>query len=212
MANARLKCKQCGYYQLRELVTVTPFGKFCSKEHAIEYSVQKFKKDSARKLAKIERDKKKLAADKNRRVKARLKELRPAKTDKSKAQAQVNRYCRLRDRLAGITICCCCDRLLEWNKPNMVDGGHFQAVGSKSSLRFNTWNIHAQTVYCNRHNNGNSGQYESRLRQKIGSDKVDLLINEPSQAIKKMSKQYLQRIERVFKKRADRLQKRLNKV
>ena len=211
MANSKLKCKCCGDYQLRELVVTSPFGRFCSKEHAIDYAVEHAGKQKAKRLAKIERDKKKEIAARNKNIRERKKQVRTPQTDKAKAQAQVNRYCRLRDRLAGINVCVCCDRPLNWDEPKTIDGGHFQDVGSKSSLRFNTWNIHAQAVYCNRHRGGDSGNYEQNLRKKIGNERVDFLINEKSSTVKKMSKQYLHRVEDIFKRRANKLQKKIDK-
>lgn len=94
--------------------------------------------------------------------------------------------------------------------PNVSSGmqaGHFQGVGRKPELRFNTWNCHGQCATSNqgghkwsRYSASVDALYERGLRERIGDERVDWLMgpHEP--------KQYrdadLERIRRIFNKRA----------
>lgn len=117
------------------------------------------------------------------------------------AQSAVNRYVRLRDARLG---CASCDRPASWN--GQWHASHFRSVGAASAVRFHLWNIHKACSICNNHLSGNLAEYEPRLRARIGGDRVDWLRTQNHRA--DYSREYLERIKRVFTKRANRLEKR----
>jgi len=80
-----------------------------------------------------------------------------------------------------------------------MDAGHYRSRGAASHLRFNTWNIHAQCVKCNRHLSGNVVEFRINLIRRIGEDKVQQL--EADSSIRNFDVHYLQRITEVFRKR-----------
>src|SRR6185369_636027 len=87
---------------------------------------------------------------------------------KSKAQDDVNAYCRLRDKDDP---CISCGTYVaeQW------DGGHYLSVGSTPELRYEPLNIHKQCSYCNDFKVGNHGKYRTNLIKKIGIEKVEWL-------------------------------------
>lgn len=118
------------------------------------------------------------------------------------AQAAVNRYVRLRDAHLG---CASCDRPASWD--GQWHASHFRSVGAASAVRFHLWNIHKACSICNNHLSGNLAEYEPRLRAHIGGDRVDWLRTQNQRA--DYPRDYLDRIKRVFTKKANRLEKRM---
>jgi hypothetical protein len=55
------------------------------------------------------------------------------------------------------------------------DAGHCFSVKQFSGLRFNEYNVHAQSVGDNRFNEGNVEQYILNLESRIGSEQADIL-------------------------------------
>ena len=55
------------------------------------------------------------------------------------------------------------------------DAGHCYSVKQFSGLRFNEYNVHAQSVGDNRFNEGNVEQYILNLESRIGSEQADIL-------------------------------------
>jgi hypothetical protein len=117
------------------------------------------------------------------------------------AQTAVNKYVRLRDSHLG---CVSCDKPATWD--GQWHGSHFRSVGAASSIRFNLWNIHKSCSICNNWKSGNLSEYEPRLIEKIGKDKVDWLRSQNQ--LVSYSIDYLKRLKQVFHKRASRLEKR----
>jgi len=117
------------------------------------------------------------------------------------AQAAINRYCRLRDAACG---CVSCDKPASWD--GQWHGSHFRSVGAASAVRFNLWNIHKACSICNNWKSGNLSEYEPRLRARIGDEKVDWLRTQNQHV--HYSVEYLQRLKRIFTKKANRLEKR----
>ena len=119
------------------------------------------------------------------------------------AQAEVNKYVRLRDAGLG---CISCDKPANWG--GQWHASHFRSVGAASSVRFNLWNIHKSCSVCNNWKSGNLSEYEPRLREKIGNEKVDWLRAQNQLAT--YSIEYLKRLKNIFKKRAKRLEMELS--
>jgi len=152
------KCKAC-----RELFT--PFNsmtKACSVKCALVVA-----KDGERK-----------AWDKKTKDMKRSFRESDTKTRKRAAKESCHRYIRERDK--GLS-CACCDRDLG----EEYDAGHFIESGSGSFLRYHEDNIHGQTIHCNRFRGGDSGDYENKLRQKIGDERVDWLKANKNKLVKR---------------------------
>jgi len=119
----------------------------------------------------------------------------------AEAQREVNRYVRLRDVHLG---CVSCDKPANWD--GQWHASHFRSVGAASAVRFNLWNIHKSCSVCNNWKSGNLSEYEPRLRQKIGDEKVDWLRSQNQ--LTTYSIEYLKRLKAVMKKKANRLEKK----
>jgi Bacteriophage Lambda NinG protein len=143
---------------------------------------------NAEKLAKAER-----IADK-----ARLQSLKPLSYWAARAQEQVNRYIRLKQR--GMPCISC-------NKPWQPDfqAGHYLSVGAHRELRFEPDNIHLQCIQCNMHKGGNAIQYRAGLVRRHGVHLVDAL--EAPHPLPKWTREDYQNIEAAFKALADELAK-----
>ena len=119
------------------------------------------------------------------------------------AQKAVNKYVNLRDRDKPCVSC---------GKPAEAGGvrnaSHFKSVGSNSALRFHLWNIHTSCYRCNVELSGNLGEYYPRLVERIGAEKVEWMQNAKRERRYEIDE--LQRITRVFTKKAKRLTSRGN--
>lgn len=146
-------------------------GKFaCSMEYALN-AVAKAKAAKATREARAHREAK---------VKAMT-----ARDYLPLAQAAFNKFIRLRD---ADKPCISCGRVhVEWTTGGAWDCGHFLSRGAYPELRFEELNAHKQCKSCN----GGSAkyakkgrtvakEYEARLIERIGQDKVDWL-NGPHQ-------------------------------
>ena len=118
------------------------------------------------------------------------------------AQTIVNKYVRLRDAHLG---CVSCDKPANWH--GQWHASHFRSVGAATAVRFNTWNIHKSCSVCNNWKSGNLIDYEPRLREKIGNDKVDWLRTQNQ--IVRYDVPYLERLKKIFTKKVKRMEKRL---
>jgi hypothetical protein len=139
-------------------------------------------------------------------TKARRRALETPKKLLPKAQKVVNRWCRLRDLLAGRN-CISCGAPYRAAFGGAFDAGHFRSVGSAPHLRFYTPQIRLQCVRCNRDLGGNTVEYRKRLVRIKGAEFVERI--EGMYWIQKWTVDYLRRLIAVAKKRGDRLEKRL---
>lgn len=180
------KCKACGtlYVKTRPLQSVCSIP--CSLKVARE-KTQKTIKEKDRQDKKAVREK--------------LEKLKTRKEWADEAQVVVNKYVRLRDAHLG---CVSCDKPASWD--GQWHASHFRSRGAASAIRFNLWNIHKSCSICNNWKSGNLGEYEPRLREKIGNDKVDWLRTQNQQA--DFSIEYLKRLKKVFSQKIKRLEKR----
>ena len=135
---------------------------------------------------------------------AKRKALRPRKEWMDLAQAAVNRYVRLRDAHLP---CVSCDRPATWD--GRWNASHFRSVGAATAVRYHLWNIHRACYICNMQLSGNLSEYEPRLRARIGDAKVDWLRTQNQRVLYDI--EYLQRIRKVFAKKANRLEKRMER-
>lgn len=84
------------------------------------------------------------------------------------AQAEFNRYIRLRDDKEP---CISCGRFHQ----GQYHAGHYRTTKSAPELRFEPLNVWKQCMPCNAHLSGNIIEYRKNLIQKIGQEKVEWL-------------------------------------
>lgn len=119
-------------------------------------------------------------------------------------QRACNRYIRARD--FG-KLCICCDQPMEPDKPGgSADAGHWLSVGSAANLRFHTLNIHAQRKSCNRPGGTTRAKFDAGMIRRVGLVACDML--RADQKPRKYSIEQLQRLTRIFNKKARRQEKR----
>ena len=187
MANSKRKCKNCGD-RVREYIVINNVA-YCSFESAVQYA-NKNKAKGAEIVRKAQKKK----------DTARKKELKSAGDYVKEAQAAVNKYIRLRDRNKPCVSCGSNPSDSNLMTGSRFDAGHYRSRGSAGHLRFNLLNIHKQCVKCNRFNSGNAVDYRIELINRIGQDNVDKL--ESDNKTRKFTVEYLERVKRVFNKRA----------
>lgn len=195
MAKSRLKCVNCKGFFPAETMRKAPVGNFCTPNCMTAYAINK-----------SNRERLKATADKVRRAETRkAKEKLKTRSDWLKeAQIAFNRYVRLRDKGKE---CISCGGRSEQRYGGTMEAGHYRSVGSSPENRFNLWSVHLQCVKCNRYLSGNAIEYRIRLIQRIGLDKVEAI--EANNTPRHYSIEYLQRVKRIFNKKANRLSKRL---
>lgn len=149
------KCKHCK----AQATIKIQMANFCSIECGYQH---------ARKLQEQARQRKELKAKREHRqrkesIKSRSEWLR-------EAQAEFNRFIRLRDAELPCISC---------GKPN--DGSHqrhashYKSRGAFPELAFNEFNCHASCAQCNNFLSGNLVPYRAALIKKIGLDRVEWL-------------------------------------
>lgn len=202
MANSTRKCKHCSEYKPAESGVKVPAGWFCCHQHAIEFarakSARNFEIEQRRRSADAKRSRN---AARNA-LRQRGLAVKPLSYWMKKAQVAVNKYIRLRD--SGLP-CISCGRSASWH--GQWHASHFRSVGSASSLRFNTKNIHKACSICNTHLSGSIMNYRPALIEKIGYNAVEAL--EKNNSISRYSVDYLKRIEVVFTRKSKRIIGRL---
>lgn len=192
MANSKSKCRHCKEYFDKDLMVKVPLGYFCCYDHATLHAMSKSEESKRKKEAKKTREQK--------------KSLLTASDYIKKAQSAVNGYIRVRDYGKP---CISCGGTPDQKIGGTMDAGHYRSRGAAGHLRFNTFNIHGQCVKCNRYNSGNAVDYRIMLIKKIGLDIVERLENDNKP--RKFTIEYLERLQKVFLKRARHL-KRLRDI
>lgn len=179
----KCKAKGCG-------IAFTPSRSFqcwCSPDCAVSIAAAKKEKAEQRKRS-----------DERKADRAKREELKPLSYWADRAQKQVNRYVRFRDRGKP---CISCNT--EW-KPNF-QAGHWLTTKARPELRFHLDNIAAQCVQCNLFKSGNQQLYRVSLVLRIGPERVESL--EGPHALPRWRKEDYQRIEAQFKQMADEMEK-----
>jgi len=122
----------------------------CSPKCGIEYA----RKKEAKKQAKELKERKKKLMTKSEWMKL--------------AQAEFNKFIRLRDKDEP---CISCGR----HHQGQYHAGHYRTVGANPELRFEELNCHKQCSVCNNHKSGNIVDYRINLVRKIGQEAIDWL-------------------------------------
>ena len=192
---------------------------FCNRDCEINKGIDNLNKARAKKATKA----KKVQVKKEKAIKAdyraRKIAIKPKSKTLSEAQAAFNKYIRIRDYFDP---CISCGKSREeveqaqgWKTGGCWDAGHFMTRGAIGQLRFVLFNVHKQCKSCN----GGSGKFSSKaatvdknyrinLIKKIGLAKVEYLKNNNDIDRKKNDVEYLNRIKRIFNKRARFYEKR----
>lgn len=189
--NSKRKCAYCKERKPAATMFIRGTQAFCSKEHYIEYQVGN--KD---KLVKKGRQ------IKRKDIAERKKKLKSVNDYAAEAQAAVNLYIRLRDYNKPC-ISCGCSKVSVFGGYRGAggwDAGHYRSRGAAAHLRFNLLNIHKQCVKCNRDRSGNVVDYRIRLIERIGKSAVEAI--ESNNRPRKFTIEYLERIKRIFNRRA----------
>ena len=118
-------------------------------------------------------------ADKQQ-TRKQLEALKSLSTLRAEAQAEINRYTRLRDRAAGYG-CICCGKALDWSggPGGAVDAGHYIARGGSIELSFVEANINAQRKSCNRPGGTTRAQFRAGMIARHGLEVVEWLEGPP---------------------------------
>ncbi len=119
------------------------------------------------------------------------------------AQAEFNRYIRLRDEGKP---CICCGKVGpgygmpggEW------DAGHYRSTGSAPHMRFDESNCHRQLKQCNRWGAGRAVDYRIGLIARIGLAEVERI--EADQTLRKWTIPELQEIRARYRAKAKALE------
>lgn len=89
---------------------------------------------------------------------------------RAKAQKVFNEYIRLRDAKDG---CISCDKPYDWH--GQWHAGHYKTVGARPDLRFDEDNCNKQCSTCNNYLSGNLVVYRTKLINKVGQERIDIL-------------------------------------
>lgn len=210
MASKYRKCKIC---RERKPVTggfINGLDFVCSTDHLADLGLMR----AAKQKAKEQQQK---AKQQKAETRAKKQALKPDGQLMAEAQKAVNGYVRERDRGLPCISCGRPEHEIEaeqgWKTGGAWDAGHFRSRGAAGHLRFNLWNIHRQCKSCNAgsakyaHKAETTAKgYEQHLRQKIGDKRVEWLKNHNE--ITRFSRDYFQRIGRIFRARTRQLQRR----
>jgi len=108
-------------------------------------------------------------------LKAAKLAIKPKSYWEARAQTAVNKYCRLRDLMAGHN-CICCDKPFEPQRPGgSVDAGHWLSRGSHPNLRYDPRNISAQRKNCNRPGGTTAASFRLGMIKRWGIEIVEEL-------------------------------------
>jgi len=155
------KCKVCG-------------DKFIPKFSTLEPVCDKFDCRTQFALRHVEKQRqKKILVEKSLRIKEKkqLKEQVKTLSDwKKELQKEINIIVRLIDKGH---LCISSRKPLK----DKADAGHFMSVGSNPSIRFNLFNIYAQSVHSNQYKSGDILNYIDGLKQEFGQEHLDYVLD-----------------------------------
>lgn len=173
MPVAKLKCKECGDFEYRDKIVKTPYGKFCSVDHAYLFAQDKLNKAKERKLAKARQSQVK-------KDKVRIKELMSRSQWYKKLQSLVNQWIlHVRDFGKPCYTCGTTKQNIKYDAGHR----HHAGRGGGDRRRFILENIHKQcSVQCNQYGSGKPKEYDLSLDEEYGegfSKKLSCISNYP---------------------------------
>lgn len=142
------------------------------------------------------------AKEERKSIKARKERLKGRRDYLKEAQAAWNSYVRMRDFGKP---CASCGATPGQKFGGTMDCSHYRSVGAAPHLRFHLHNAAAACVKCNRHLGGNVVALRAGLVARIGAEKVEAV--ERNNAIRRFDIMYLQRIKKIFARRAAKIRK-----
>lgn len=146
------------------------------------------------------------AIDERVKFRARKDALKSRSDWAREAQAAVNRYVRLLALSKGEG-CYTCGARPDQAFGHVYDASHFRSVGSAPHLRFWVPQIRICCIPCNRHKGGELLAFRRALVAEHGPEWVEAL--EARQEVAKFTVDYLIRLKRIFTRKANRLERRL---
>jgi len=186
MANSKFRCTGCkDYFPIDERKLIGS-GRYCTFDCAVNHGKAKAK-------AKAE----KVSKEKHKALKKKVRDEDRGYWTK-KAQAEFNKFIRLRDRNNP---CISCGRY----HTGQIHAGHFRSVGAMPALRYTESNCHAQCAPCNNHLSGNIVAYRKRLLEKVGLEKLEWL--ERDHPSRRYSISNLKTIHKWYKRKNRRLER-----
>ena len=108
------------------------------------------------------------------------------------AQQAFNAYIRERDKGNN---CISCGKI-----PKKPNAGHYFNANNHWNVRFDEDNVHIQCEHCNTYLSGNLIYYTDGLREKIGTERINQLI-EKARITRKYTVNELKEITRVYKEK-----------
>ena len=156
----------------------TPFNtlqKFCLKNECIKVMVESQK-----------------LKEWNKKKKRMIEDLKTTSDYLKIAQQVFNKYIRKRDN--GLN-CISCDKPCK--KEN---AGHYYSQGGHSNVRFSEDNCHLQCEHCNTYLSGNLLNYQLKIKERIGSQKL-MELQAIAHETKKWTKDELKEIIETYKQK-----------
>lgn len=159
-----------------------PVGNMCSMDCAYDYG------------------KKKAYDNKTKEIKKRNKEQKPKNTLLSEAQKAVNDYVRYRDKDKP----CINTGLPVSYDGNESDAAHFYSRAANNAMRFDLRNIHKSTKASNANQEKYIHDYRENLKDRLGRERFEQFESEAKYwktHKRNFSKQYLERVKMIFRKK-----------
>ena len=128
----------------------------------------------------------------NKKKKRMIEDLKTTSDYLKIAQQVFNRYIRKRDN--GLN-CISCDKPCK--KEN---AGHYYSQGGHSNVRFSEDNCHLQCEHCNTYLSGNLLNYQLKIKERIGSQKL-MELQAIAHETKKWTKAELKEIIATYKQK-----------
>ncbi len=173
-----------------------PWIEHCSTDCGAALGILRIEKAKAakakadRKVDKVRKDKLKTKADWTK-----------------EAQDAIALYVRTRDARKSCVSCGAPPRASYALTGGAWDCGHMRSVGTSKATRFNLHNLAKQCKRCNRDMGGAAIDFRREQVKRIGLDKVEAV--EQDNRVRKFTVEYLQRLKRIFTKKAKRLLRRM---
>lgn len=186
MSTSTRKCRHCKTRRPLAEMQIIKGGAYCIEgDHAVQYAFR-----AARKAQEARK----------RREKAEAKERLKTRSDWIReAQNAFNRYIRARDaRMPCIS--CGAHTTMQSLTGGAWDCGHYRSTGAAPHLRFNVFNAAKQCKRCNRDLSGNTVEMRKGMILRFGLAIVERVEN--SDTPQKYDIGYLQRLKRLFARRA----------
>jgi hypothetical protein len=165
------KCKHC------KIKVDTPLirgiYKFCSLEHATEFTIEQMNKQKQRQIVKAKQSQAKKAKAQKTKDKGRLKELTSITSWRSKLQALINQWIvHVRDKDKPCYTCGTTSQSIKYDAGHR----HHAGRGGADRRRFILENIHKQcSMICNQHGSGKPREYDIALDNEYGKGFADHL-------------------------------------